>query len=170
MIRPALLADVPAMARVHVDTWRSAYPGIVPADYLASLSYARCQAGWVEFLSNAQAGAFALVAQDPSGQIVALASGGPLREPVEDFDGEVYCLYVLKACQGLGYGRRLVGEAARRLAGQGFRSLVIWVLKENPACGFYARLGGRRVAEKEVEIGGKSLVDVAYAWSDLSGF
>ena len=40
-IREATLDDVPGIARVHVDTWRTTYPGIVPAEHLAGLSYER---------------------------------------------------------------------------------------------------------------------------------
>jgi hypothetical protein len=64
----------------------------------------------------------------------------------------------------------LVARAAQDLAGRGFRSLIIWVLKDNPARGFYERLGGRLAAEKVVEIGGRQLVDVAYVWPDLRLF
>ena len=51
---------------------------------------------------------------------------------------------------------------------QGFKSLLIWVLKENePARRFYEALGGINVAEKDVEIGGASLTEVAYGWADI---
>lgn len=168
-IRPAQIDDVPAMARVHVDTWRTSYVGIVPDEHLANLSYGRCEAGWIEYLGRSR-GACAFVAEAPSGRIVALASGGPLQEPLAGYDGELYVVYVLKSFQGQGYGKRLVTQVARDLAGRGYRSLVIWVLKENPACRFYERLGGKLVAEKVVEIGGKALLDVAYAWPDLTVF
>ena len=169
MIRPAKIDDVPAMACVHVDTWRASYVGIVPDEHLAHLSYERCQAGWIEHLSNFP-DEHTFVAEAQAGQIVAIASCGPVREVLESYDGELYVLYVLKEFQGMGYGRLLVKQAARDLAGRGFRSMVIWVLKENPACRFYERMGGQRTAEKEVEIGGKQLVDVAYVWPDLAAF
>ena len=80
---------------------------------------------------------------------------------MDNFDGELYVLYVLKAFQVMGYGKLLVTRIAQDLAGRGCHSMVIWVLKDNPACRFYERLGGRMTAEKVVEIGGKQLVDVA---------
>lgn len=169
VIRPAQIDDVPAIARVHVDTWRTTYRGIVPDAHLANLSYERCQANWIAHLSNPQ-GAHTFVAQAPSGQIVAFASGGQLREALAGFDGELYVIYVLEAFQGRGYGKLLVTRVARDLASRGYQSLVIWVLKENPACRFYERLGGQIFAEKAVEIGGKTLLDVAYVWPDLAVF
>lgn len=168
-IRPALVADAANIARVHVDTWRTSYVGIVPDEHLAHLSYERCQAGWIEHLSNPQ-GEITYVGESSAGQIVAITSGGPLRESLPGIDGELYGLYVLKAYQRAGYGRLLVAQIARSLADNGFHSMVIWVLKDNSACRFYEKLGGRLIGEKTVEIGGKQLIDVAYAWNELSIF
>jgi len=50
------------------------------------------------------------------------------------------------------------------------RNSILWVLKDNPACRFYERLGGRFIAEKWIEIGGKQLLDVAYVWQNLAVF
>ena len=158
------------MAHVHVDTWRTSYAGIVPDEHLNKLSYERCRAGWIEHLSNPQLETHAFVAESPAGQIVAITSCGPLQEPLASFDGELYVLYVLKSFQGLGYGKLLVVRVAHDLASRGYHSLVVWVLKDNPACRFYERLGGRLTAEKVVEIGGKPLTDVAYVWPELTAF
>ncbi len=49
----------------------------------------------------------------------------------------------------------------------GFTSAAVWVLERNPACAFYARLGGELVARKEITIGGVDLIEVAYGWKDL---
>jgi GNAT superfamily N-acetyltransferase len=170
VIRPATIEDALAMAHVHVSTWRTTYTGIVPAEHLANLSYERCQAGWIEHIQNQSGKEYTFVAEDQPGQIVAIASGGPLREAMAGFDGELYVLYVLKSFQGMGYGKQLVTQVAQTLISTGYHSMIIWVLKDNPACHFYARLGGQPIAEKVVEIGGKQLTDVAYAWRDLDGF
>jgi len=39
ILREAGLADAPSIVRVHVDTWRTNYRGIVPEDTLTQLSY-----------------------------------------------------------------------------------------------------------------------------------
>ena len=168
-IRLAQTDDSLAIARIHVDTWRTTYMGIVPDEHLPNLSYEVCQANWIEHLFNPQ-GERTFVAEAQSGQIVALASGGPLRDALTSFDGELNVLYVLKPFQGMGYGKLLVTRVARDLASRGYHSLVIWVLKDNPTCRFYERLGGRMIGEKVVEIGGIQLVDVAYVWSVLAVF
>lgn len=46
--------------------------------------------------------------------------------------------------------------------------MLVWVLVDNPACQFYAVLGGKLVHEKELEIGEKPLIEVAYGWTDTA--
>ncbi len=45
--------------------------------------------------------------------------------------------------------------------------MLVWVLVDNPACQFYAALGGEIVHEQELTIGGKPLIEVAYGWVDI---
>ena len=51
-IRAAVPEDAASMARVHVDSWRSTYAGIVPAEYLAGLSYPNRESLWKELLTT----------------------------------------------------------------------------------------------------------------------
>ncbi|BDI14956.1 hypothetical protein ANSO36C_07580 [Nostoc cf. commune SO-36] len=48
-IREANLADAPAIAKVHVDTWRTTYSNLMPAKFLADLSYEERETKWVKF-------------------------------------------------------------------------------------------------------------------------
>ncbi len=50
-IRKADTTDAGAVARVHVDTWRTTYAGIMPAEYLAGLTYAEREAMWSQALT-----------------------------------------------------------------------------------------------------------------------
>jgi len=168
-IRPAVSEDAAAIARVHVDTWRSTYPGIVPDAYLAGLSYARSEERWRQHLEQ-PGDEHNFVALDPGGAVIGFASCGPLREPVPGFEGELYGLYLLAAWHGRGIGRALFTQAAHDLIQRGFRSMLLWVLRDNPTRAFYEHLGGKAVAEKTIEIGGTSLIDVAYGWPELRIF
>jgi hypothetical protein len=38
-IREATIADVAAIAKVHAESWRTTYKGLLPDDYLANLTY-----------------------------------------------------------------------------------------------------------------------------------
>lgn len=169
-IREADPADAPGLAVVHVDTWRTAYPGIVPAQLLAGLSYERSEARWREHFARISDRGFVYVAED-AGRIVGQTSGGAERDGMVGYDGELYGLYVLAMYQRQGVGRALMLTVARRLAADGFKTMLLWVLEQNvKARAFYEALGGVRVSQKSITIGGAELIDVAYGWPDLSGW
>ena len=167
IIRKATLEDAAGMARVHVDTWRTTYAGIVPDAFLANMSHDRSSRGWAAQLS-AQGGTVAYVAEDPLHNIVGFAACGPERTKDPDYKGELYAIYVLKGEQQRGLGKLLVTAAARELRAAGLDSMIAWVLAENPSRLFYEAIGGTRVREKEIVIGEKKLLELGYGWNDLS--
>jgi GNAT superfamily N-acetyltransferase len=153
------------MARVHVDTWRHSYAGIVDDDLLRRLSYERSAERWAEVISTTSG--FVYVAETEDGAIAGLAAGGRDRERDVPLGGEVYGLYVRPESQRQGIGRRLVAAIAQCLLEQNLVTLRIWVLAANPARAFYDALGGRPVARKGIEMGGVLYDEVAYEWPDL---
>jgi ribosomal protein S18 acetylase RimI-like enzyme len=166
-IRKARAADAEAIANVHVDSSRTTYAHILPAEYLAGLSVDERASQWRRFLSDAQGAEFAYVADDPKTCIVGIASGGPSRTVELAFSGELYCIYLLKHAQRAGLGRRLVSAVAARLSKLGHKSMFVWVLAENPSRRFYEALGATYVTEQVIELAGQQLVEVAYGWEDL---
>src|SRR4051794_10922273 len=61
LIRPATVADAPALGRVHVTSWRQTYAGIVPAAFLAGLSPENRAATWAHRLGDPGPGYAAFV-------------------------------------------------------------------------------------------------------------
>lgn len=167
LIREARPGDAAGIARVHVDSWRTTYAGLVSADFLAALAYERSEQNWRRGLTNPNAQSFYLVAEDGAGQVVGFAAGGPERDGRADYQGELYALYLLQAYQRQGLGRGLVAHAAQHLRRRGYVNLLVWVLAANPSRGFYEALGGVLVGEKNIDIGGEMLLEVAYGWSDI---
>lgn len=165
-IRDGRPEDADGIARVQVATWRSTYRGIVPDDILDSLSYQDRAARRRQALEQPGDGTFDLVA-DAGAKVIGWAAAGPERGDFPDYDAEVYALYVLADYQGQGIGRRLVDESVRRLTVAGHRSLLIWVLADNPSRSFYAHLGGSPVAEQTVTIG-VPLREIGYGWEDMT--
>jgi ribosomal protein S18 acetylase RimI-like enzyme len=167
VIHPATAADAPGVARVHVDSWRETYAGIVPDDFLAGLSYERREQMWRSGLERPDWKGLLLVAEASEHGIVGFVAGGPPQEPLGVFDCELWAIYLLRAHQGKGLGRQLFTRFAREMASRGYASMFLWVLAENPTVGFYRHMGGERVGEKEIEVGGKKLVEHAYGWHSL---
>ena len=166
-IREAVLDDAPAITKVHIDSWRTTYSGIVPDDYLASLSYERQEQEWRDILYNLTGGQFALVVEDNAGSVIGFAAGGPVRDDVPQYKGEIYAIYLLHEHQRKGAGTRLMAAAARRLLEVGISSMLVWVLGANPSRQFYEALAGRMIRDREITIGSARLVEIAYGWSDI---
>jgi len=166
LIRRATAEDAEAIARVHVESWRAAYAGIVPDEFLAALSVERRAAQWRETVAPERQ-SYLVVAED-EGAVIGFAVAGPGRESDATYTGELYAIYLQPERQGQGVGRALVREIARELQRRGLGSMLVWVLAENPARKFYEALGGQYVREKEIEIGGKALIEVAYGWKSLA--
>jgi ribosomal protein S18 acetylase RimI-like enzyme len=166
-IREAQIEDSAAIAKVHIDSWRTTYKGIVSDDYLSALSYQEREQKWQEFFQATDHFQFAYAAEVGSNQIVGFAVGGVNHDEAADYQGELYAIYILHEYQGKGIGRRLTEAVARRLLQGGRSSMSVWVLARNPACRFYESLGGKRLHEKEIEIGDTTLIEVAYGWKDV---
>jgi GNAT superfamily N-acetyltransferase len=167
-VRRARATDGAGIARVHVDSWRTTYRGIVPDDYLAHRSYERQGQLWTQSLQSDAPDHGIFVAEDSGGEIVGFADGGPERSGDPVYRGELYAIYLLAASQRRGIGRRLFGAVAEHLAGQGIDRMLVWVLALNPFRHFYEVLGGRLLRSQTIEVGDVALEEVAYGWDDVA--
>jgi ribosomal protein S18 acetylase RimI-like enzyme len=170
-IRPARPEDALGIGKVQVDSWRSAYKGLINEAFLASLSFERRAHVWSQTLSNPQSRSFLYVAESNPGEVVGFVSAGPEREGDSIYKGELYAIYLLQQAQRQGLGQKLVKMVMRELVERGFSTMLLWVLKDNlPARKFYEAAGGEALREKPVEIGSQVLIEVAYGWKDLLPF
>ena len=168
-IRTAEPRDADSLARVHVDSWRSTYAGILPDEFLAGLSYRDRESFWEQVLTTARPTVSNFLAETESGDVVGLAAGGPERTGNETYLGELYLVYLLEEYQRRGLGRLLVSAVAERLLADGFDSMLLWVAKDNhPACRFYEALGGEPIDGRTIDISGEGLAEVAYGWRQVA--
>jgi GNAT superfamily N-acetyltransferase len=164
-LRKAEVDDAEAIARVHVDAWRTTYDGLVPASHLNALSYEGRTERWLELLNRPDQ--YTFVAEAASGAVVGYVDGGPERTGRLGFAGELYSIYLLQDYRGQGIGTRLFVCLVRALRDASLNDLAVWVLEGNRYRGFYESLGGLRICDQEITIGGGRLVEVAYGWSEL---
>jgi GNAT superfamily N-acetyltransferase len=163
-IRAATENDAIAISRVHLQSWRTTYAGIVPDEYLAALNEAERVPLWREQLTRGVQVYIAAMDEE----VVGFISGGPLREPVQTYNAELYAIYLLERAQRHGIGTALLRELVASLLSKGFTSMIVWVLEKNPSRYFYVKSGAQFVASKDIQIGGVTLSEVAYGWPDLN--
>lgn len=165
-ISTASKEDIKSVARVYVDAWKTTYNGLVPNDYLESLSYVDAEQKWHNFLNNKNE-PFIYIAMNDTEEIIGFASGKRIDD--ENFDGELYSLYLLQECRGLGVGRQLVSAVANHFKEKGITSMMVWVMEQNKSgLGFYERIGGEEYIRRKSEFGGMVVDDVAFGWKDIS--
>ncbi|MBW0000438.1 MAG: GNAT family N-acetyltransferase [Verrucomicrobia bacterium] len=138
-IRRADRGDAPRIAAVHVETWRTAYPRLLPESVLASLSVEAERAEWERILSSGPTETWVALVDDV---LVGWAILGPPRD--DDLDPalmqELYGLYLLPRYWGRGVGRILCEIAEGRMRERGARTAVLWVHQQNQrARRFYER-------------------------------
>lgn len=167
-VRPATPADAPALAHVHVTSWRETYTGLMPQDFLDRVTDGAARERRQRMWEGATADpAQVVLVAERGGEVVAFASAGPAQDH-PGFDTALFTLYALKAAQGQGMGRALLSVLARELSERGHRSLALWVLAENPTREWYLRRGGREAGEKTESVPGGELREVRLVWDDLA--
>ena len=162
LIRAATPDDADAIARVHVQSWRETYGGLVPDDFLERMTDGAALERRRDMWRTLAARPDPVQVAVEGGQVVAFASGGaPQDHP--GYDAELHTLYSLRAAQGRGTGRALLRGVAGELRAGGARRLALWVLDTNPTRGWYARQGAREAGEKQ----DGALREVRMAWDNL---
>lgn len=170
VIREARAVDAPAIAHVHVESWRNAYAGLLPDDVLVRMCHRTHTAQWARILGQRRNREIVLVAELPNQGVIGFGSCGRVREKRLAHAGEVFTLYVQPEFQERGIGRKLLCRLFDALVSRGITSAVAWVLAENPSRFFYETMRGRRVAERDEVLWNTALHEVAYGWDDITQF
>lgn len=156
-LRRAAAADVPAIARLHVDTFTETHRNGIPG----GPSYELREQQWGAEFDRADETRFCIVVEDERGELVGFAKGMPHDGGVAGYAGELNKIYVLKRVQRRGLGRRLLIAVARCFREQGVNSMVLFGDAKGPSNGFYEAHGGERICSVEGEFHG------GYGWPDL---
>jgi ribosomal protein S18 acetylase RimI-like enzyme len=166
-IRRATINDSSGIARVQVDSYQTAYAGILSQDYLEHFSYEDQAQDWYDWMMNRPRDLI-FVAHTETGEMVGYALGRPGLTKLPPFDSELVAMHVHQPFQRQGIGRGLMVKMAEQLQERGCASLMLWVLEKNPARSFYEKLGGQLIGRQEVEMEeGVSAVEVAYGWRNI---
>jgi ribosomal protein S18 acetylase RimI-like enzyme len=161
-IRPASAVDADAIAALHASSWRSAYRGIFKDSTLGPALDDERRTHWSNKLAAMTAGDTVLIAGD-MGFVAVWAKGDP------GFGAYIDNLHVHPERRSGGLGRRLLGEAMRRVARRGEKGAYLWVFDDNVrAIDFYRRLGGEIVEGGFDEIDGAQVAHSRIAWRDTA--
>ena len=165
-VRPAGPEDAAAMAKVYVDAWQDAYPGVISLPLLAAMTAKKQVPRWQSALDGTSAKR-ALVAETEADGIVGMSAFGPGDDKALALNAEILDLYVAPSFYGLGIGRTLLLTAFATLVGFGLSSCLAWVPAHAQTRFFFEALGGRPVAERTGDLLGEAVPEIAYGWPTL---
>ena len=165
MIRRALTEDAAAVGHIHVESWKVAYRGQLPDEYLDGLDATRSRRApiWQRAIDSPAQRVFVAVRD---GIVVGFVSvGAPDDKALAADVGELYAIYVHPNAWDIGAGRALMSSAVHALRELGYAGAVLWVLGSNErARRFYERAGwSTDGATKVEERPGVALHEVRYA-------
>jgi ribosomal protein S18 acetylase RimI-like enzyme len=166
-LRRAGPSDAAGIARVHVESWRTTYAGMLPDAYLLGLDVGQRTAFWKRLLTPH--GDAVVVAEEKGAGIVGFGSCGPMRADEQPrgggWTGEIYTLYLLGDWHGRGIGRAMLEWLLDTLRSRGLDRILLWVVEANPTRFFYETMGGRVVARRSESFAGIMLDELAYGWT-----
>jgi ribosomal protein S18 acetylase RimI-like enzyme len=152
VFRDAVAADIPALAELHVTTWNATYR-TSNGPTIATRTWQ-----WNQIFAKEERRDFVLVLEDRNGRLIGFTWGKP---SAIDGSGELSKIYLRWEYHGLGLGRRMMAETARRFLDRGINSFVLFAELSNPTLGFYDRMGGERL------VNDRGQFDGGYVWRDL---
>lgn len=166
IIRDATLKDCAAIARVQVNSYRTSYANLLPAEYLDAFSYEDQEQDWKDWLQTRKD---TLLVAEEQGQVIGYALSRMLTDVDRPYDCELAALHVKQVFHRCGVGRALVVETARRMNALGCSSLGLWVMEGNDAAEFYEHLGGQRRGEQVIEIDelDHRYREIGYVWPQI---
>lgn len=158
-IRRAVDADRSAIARIHAQSWRDTYRGILPDSLLDDRIDAIMADRWAT--QPIRASDAVLVAEE-DGDIMGFAAS---------WDGDpVYVdnLHVAAKARSRGIGRLLLAETARHFLAMGRRRALLHVVAVNVrARKFYLALGGRPGIVEDKDLYGTMVANERVEWEDF---
>ena len=142
---------------IYESSWKYAYKGIIPQEYLYSIPAGR----WAG--SIGKAGMNNLVLTE-NGRIIGTASFCRSRWEKYGEYGEIVSIYFLPEFIGKGYGRLLFNKCVEELKRCGFEKVLLWVLEDNHRARHFYEKNGFIYSGTFMEdnIGGKNLREVLY--------
>jgi ribosomal protein S18 acetylase RimI-like enzyme len=152
VFRDAVAADIPALAELHVTTWNATY-NTTRGPSIATRTWQ-----WNQIFGKENRRDFVLVLVDRNGRLIGFTWGKPDED---EFPGQLSKIYLRWEYHGLGLGRRMMAETARRFLERGIDSFILFAELSNPTLGFYDRMGGERLLDDRGQFDG------AYAWRDM---
>ncbi len=168
IFRPASTGDASRIARLHADSWRVAYRGILTDEYLDGPVFADRESLWFSrFVEGHDAPLRVIVMETAEGELLGFGCLRPDADP--QFGVLLDNLHVRPDIRHHGLGTQLITAVAREsFTQQPDKPLHLWVLEANRnARAFYQRRGGEEAGTQCQRMpDGREYACLRVLWSD----
>ena len=151
--------DINAIGKIYEKSWKFAYNGIIPKDYLDSISGDK----WLPHFENGRMNSLVLIENN---EFIGTSSYCKSRSEEFDGFGEIVSIYLLPEYIGKGYGKKLFEVTLNELIKLGYKNIFLWVLEANTRARRFYEKQNFKLSDKSnyINIGGKNLKEVAYMY------
>ena len=153
--------DFNAISRIYAQSWKAAYKGIVPQQYLDELAEDRWAGA--DILKSSSYDVFVMI---ENGKYIGTSSVCAARDEHMKGWGEIASIYLLPEYFGKNLGKLLLDSSVSALLNKGYANVYLWVLERNTAARkFYEKNGFLLSADRLViNKGNKDLMTVQYTY------
>ena len=162
IIRDVKKEDIPQVASIKINGWKTAYRGIVDDSFLDSFNLDKViEKYYTNYTQNK------FVVAEYNGEVVGFCrySYMVFSPDGEGFDCELTALYVKPELKGNGIGKTIINNDKKDMLNNGKTKMILWCLKDNfPSRKFYEKMGGQVVGEHSINFGGKDYMEVGFGY------
>ena len=153
--------DSEVISRIHAESWKSAYKGMVPEEYLKDLKDDFWALNFKKWISEDMVKVKIIYVDFKAAGVIAY--GKSRDEKFNDY-AEVWSFYLRPEYFRKGLGTTLMKSVLCEMCDEGYKHCYLWVLEtNNNARRFYEKIGFRSNNDKcHSKILDKNLIDIRY--------
>lgn len=164
IIRNVNEKDIPSVADIQVNGWKTAYKGIIDDNILNSMN----KDEKIERLRNNYHQNGFIVAEFEN-KVVGFCryiDNNEFTPEIQDIDCEITALYVKSDLKYNGIGTKLFQFVTNEFKSKNRTKMILWCLKDNePSKKFYTKMGGKIIKERKTEIREKEYLEVGFEYN-----
>lgn len=165
IIRGATLNDAKGLGLTQVEAMKVGFKGILTDVFLNSIN---ADEQGMKYAERAQLPDHRVYVADVDGEVVGFFCIGPAKRYGDQFEVELYALYVMPNMIGKGIGSALMDKVKDVCKSDNFSSLIVWCFAENKSANqCYERNGGERLLLTDPPEEYLDEPHVSYGWSFL---
>lgn len=164
IVRKIKEEDIPSVVDIQINSWKTAYRGIVDDNYLDTMNRD-------EIIERRKKGykQNCFIVAELNKEVVGFCwyvDNNSFTPNEIDIDCELIALYVRPDLKYKGIGTKLFQFVTDKFKNINKTKMVVWCLKNNePSKMFYTKMGGEIAKEKIVEMGGKNYSEVGFIYN-----